>query len=132
MFISLAHLRIQVSFLRLYIHIHLVLRSTLLFINVNFLQYLSITTQLSFEFFKHLLIVIFCYICLFIRYSYIKKTNPKLKSWYSCFIRAPCKSILSRTVILRFLLNPSITSLKHFFGIYYLWILCTQFVHVGL
>ena len=54
---------------RLYSHIHQVLRFVIIFI----LLYLFIYTQVSLEYFRHLVIIIFRYIYLCIQYSCILK-----------------------------------------------------------
>ena len=73
MFISLTLFRIQMSFLRL--HIHISSSFFWIFINIIFLKYLFIYTQVSLQYLRHLVIVIFCSICFYVRYSYKKKLS---------------------------------------------------------
>ena len=66
-----------VFFLRLYIHIHLVLGFAFIYLlTLFFLHSLFGYTQMILEYLKHL--IIFCSICLYVRYSYIKKSNHNL------------------------------------------------------
>ena len=49
-----------------------------LFISINFLNYLFDYTQVSLKYLMHLVIVFFCSIYLYVRYSYIKKLDHNL------------------------------------------------------
>ena len=67
--------RIQTSFfLGLYIHFQLALRfSSIYLFNIFLLHSVFVFAQVSLECLRHLVIVIFCYICLYVWYSYIYK-----------------------------------------------------------
>ena len=78
--------RIQMLFLLwLYIHFHLVLRFTFIYLfSIIFLHSLFAYTQVSLDYLRHLVILIFCYICLYVRYSYKKiYTLVQMFCWYA-------------------------------------------------
>ena len=78
--------RIQMLFLLwLYIHFHLVLRFTFIYLfSIIFLHSLFAYTQVSLDYLRHLVILIFCYNCLYVRYSYKKiYTLVQMFCWYA-------------------------------------------------
>ena len=77
MFTSVTFFRILISFLRPYIHISP--SFFYIFVSTIFKKSVFIRIHVSFEYLRHLVIVNFCSICLYVRYLY--KITKKKQVW---------------------------------------------------